>query len=85
MKDYINYGENLNKKPIDLSIKNKQIAFCSNLPFGIISFSGYIDIKTMSIISSDVQTNEYKLLRTKSKQIVNTLKLLKMPLFFKDF
>ena len=39
----------------------------------------------MSIISSDVQTNEYKLLRTKSKQTVNTLKLLKMPLFFKDF
>ena len=28
MKDYINNGENLNKKPIDLSLKNKQIDFC---------------------------------------------------------
>ena len=35
----------------------------------------------MNIISSDVDTNEYKLLGTKSKQIVNALKLLGMPLF----
>ena len=35
----------------------------------------------MNIISSDVDTNEYKLLGTKSKQIVNVLKLLGMPLF----
>ena len=35
----------------------------------------------MNIISSDVDMNEYKLLGTKSKQIVNALKLLGMPLF----
>ena len=35
----------------------------------------------MNIISSDVDMNEYKLLGTKSKQIVNALKLLRMPLF----
>ena len=32
MKNYINNGESLRKKPTDLSIKNKQIAFCLNLP-----------------------------------------------------
>ena len=81
MKNYINNGKNLNKKPVNLSIKNKQIAFCSNLPFWILSFSSYVDIESMNIISSDVDTNEYKLLGTKSKQIVNALKLLGMPLF----
>ena len=81
MKNYINNGKNLNKKPLNLSIKNKQIAFCSNLPFWILSFSNYVDIESMNIISSDVDMNEYKLLGTKSKQIVNALKLLGMPLF----
>ena len=45
MKNYINNGENLRKKPIDLSIKNKQIAFCSNLPFGILPLSSCVDIE----------------------------------------
>ena len=83
-KDCINNGENLRKKPINLSIKNKQTAFCSNLPFGILSFSSYVDIESMNIISSDVDINERKLLGTKSKQVVNALKLLEIPLF-KDF
>lgn len=39
MKSYINNGENLGKKPIYLSIKNKQIVHCSNLFFGKLSFS----------------------------------------------
>ena len=81
MKDYINNEESLNKRPIDLSIKNKQVAFSSNLPFGILSFSSYVDIETMNIIFSDLDMNEYKLLGTKSKQIVNALKLLEIPLF----
>ena len=35
---------NIRKKPIDLSIKNKQIVSCSNLLFGtLLSLSGYID------------------------------------------
>ena len=34
----------------------------------------------MNIVSSGVYMNEYKLLGTKSKQIVNALKRLKMPL-----
>ena len=32
-------------------------------------------------MSSNVDMNEYKLLGTKSKQIANALKILKMPLF----
>ena len=48
MNNYINNGENLDKMPIDLSIKNKQIAFCYNLPFGILSLSGNVDIESMN-------------------------------------
>ena len=58
MKKYTDNGENLNKKPIDLSIKNKQIAFCSNLPIGALSFSSHVDIKSMNITSSDADMNE---------------------------
>ena len=42
--NYINNGKALNKKPINLRIKNKQIAFCSNSPFGTLSFLSYVDI-----------------------------------------
>ena len=52
---------------IDLNTKNKQIAFCPNLLFGILSFSSYVDIESMNIISANVDMNEYKLLATKSK------------------
>ena len=79
--NYINNGKNLNEKPIDLSIKNKKIAFYSNLPFGMLSFSSYVDIESMNTLSSDVDMNEYKLLGTKSKQVVDTLKLLKRAIF----
>ena len=78
MKMYINNRENLRKKPIfDLSIKNRQITFCFNSPFGILSFSSYVDIESMNVILSDIDMNEYQLLGTKSDQIVNALKLLK--------
>ena len=40
-------NNNIRKKPIDLSIKNKQIASCSNLSFGtLLSLSGYIDTES---------------------------------------
>ena len=71
----------LEKKPIDLSIKNKQIAFSANLPFGMLSLSSYVDIETMNIVSPYVDMNEYQLLETRSKQIVNALRLLEMLLF----
>ena len=38
MKNYINNGINLNKNSIDSSLKNKQIAFCPGLSFGIYLF-----------------------------------------------
>ena len=53
MKDYIDDGENLKIKPIDLSIKNKQIVF-----FAILPFSSYVYIEAMNIISSCVEMNE---------------------------
>ena len=39
----------------------------------------------MNIISSDMNMNKYKLLATKSKEIANALKILKMSLFFRIF
>ena len=57
----------INKKPIDLRIKNKQIALCSNLLLRILSFSNYVDIESMNNIFSDIDMNEYKLLGTKLK------------------
>ena len=50
--DYINKGENLIKRPIDLSNKNKCMAYCSELPFGILSYSSYIDLENMKIVFS---------------------------------
>ena len=57
MKKYIDNGENLNKKLIDLSIKSKQIAFCINYK---LSLSRFVDTESMKIISSDVDINKKK-------------------------
>ena len=73
MKDYINNGENLKIKPIDITLKNKCIAYCPELPFGILSFSSHADIEAMNIISSNAEINEYKLLGVKSNKLVNDL------------
>ena len=43
------YGENLHKKPIDLSLKNKQMAFWARLLFELLCFSSYADIEVMNI------------------------------------
>ena len=72
MIDYINKGRNLITKPIDLSNKNRcephYVGYCSELPYRILSYSNYIDLEKMRVIISVVETNEYKLLGTKSKK-----------------
>ena len=45
MKDRVKNGENLTIKPVDLSLKTKEIAFCSELPFGILSFLSMYKLK----------------------------------------
>ena len=47
----------------------------------MLSFSNYVDIESMNTISSDVDMNEYRLLGTRPKQVVDTFKLLKRALF----
>lgn len=64
----INNWKNLRKKPIDLSLKNKKIAFCTQLPFEILSFSSHVDNEEINVISSDVEMNESKFLCTKSEK-----------------
>ena len=66
MTYYISIGKNLKVKPIDSNFSNKKIAYCPDLPFGIISFNSFVNIETMNIISSDVEVNEHKLIGTKS-------------------
>ena len=43
MVEYINKDKKLKIIHIDLSNKNKCTAYCSKLPFGILSYSRYID------------------------------------------
>ena len=63
--EYINNGKNLKTKPVVLVLKDKCIALCSEFSFGIISFSNYVHIDTMNIISSDSEINENELLVNK--------------------
>ena len=74
--------EKILEKILSISVlkTNKWIFFLIHF-FGILSLSSHFDMKTMNIISSDVQTNLYKLLRTKSKEIVDALRLLELLLF----
>ena len=76
MTEYIFNGKNLKIKPIDSNFNNKQIAYCPDLPFGIISFNSFFNIETINIISSDVEVNEYELIGTKLDELVNALKQL---------
>ena len=43
----------------DSGLKNKPIAHCPELPFGITFSSRYVNIETMNIISSDVKINKF--------------------------
>ena len=51
------------------------------MPFGILSYSSYVDLNTNEVNFSAVEKNEYKLLGTKSVKMVEALKRLKMSLF----
>ena len=81
MVDYINRCENPTKKPIDFDIKNESIAYCDVLPFGILSYSSYIDINTVEIIYSVAEENKYKILGTKSVKMAKAFRKLKIHLF----
>ena len=35
---------------VDFSIKNKEIALCSELPFATLSYNSYLDIESMSLV-----------------------------------
>ena len=68
MVDYINKCKNLKTKPIGLSNQNKCMAYCGELPFGILSSCRYIDLEKMKIVSCKMEKDEYRLLGTKSKK-----------------
>ena len=50
MVDDINKGQNLIKRPIALSNRNKCMAYCSELAFEILSYSRYIDLENMKMV-----------------------------------
>ena len=45
MTKYIFNGKNLQIKPIDSNFDNKQIVYCPDLTFGIISFNSFFNIE----------------------------------------
>ena len=55
MVDYVNKSKNLKTKLIDSSNKNKCIAYCGKLPFGILSHCRYIDLEKMKIVSCKIE------------------------------
>ena len=82
MVDYINNGEKLEKRCINLKdVRDNFIAYSDNLTFGILSKSSYIDLKKMKIVSSVIFDDEYKILKTESRIMVKSLRTLKIPLF----
>ena len=52
-------------QPIDLSLKDKYIAFCPKLPFGISSLCSHVNIEAMNIISSYAKITNYLLSQKK--------------------
>ena len=73
--EQITNEKDLKVKPIDSSFKNKRVAYCFELPFGIISSSSYVNTETMNIISSDVGMN--KVLINNPSNLIYCLLLLK--------
>ena len=49
--EYITNGKNIKIKPADSSLKNKRKANYLELPFGIMSFSSFVNTETLNIIS----------------------------------
>ena len=65
MVDDVNKGKSFKTKPIDSSNKNKCMAYCGELPFGILSYCRKIDLDKMKIVSCKIEKDEYRLLGTK--------------------
>ena len=84
--DHINNVENLKEILINLEdIRDKSRAYNDILPFGRLSKSSYIDLRKMNLISSVTFDDGYKILKAKSRMMVKSLKVLKMPLFLVFF
>ena len=64
--DYIDKGQRFRTESIYLSKKNRCMAYCNELPYGILSYSNYINPEEMIVVSYAIEKNEFKLLRTKS-------------------
>ena len=82
MVDNIKNCEKLEERPINFEdIRDKFIAYIGYLPFGILSKSRYIHFKKMKIVSSVIFDDEYNILKTESRIMVKSLRILKIPLF----
>ena len=55
--EYSTNRNNLKLKPVASSLKINRTAYFFELLFGIISFSSFVNIETMNIISSDLEMN----------------------------
>ena len=85
MVDYINKGKNLRTKNTGSGNKSKCMAYCGELPFGILSYCRYTDLEKMKVVSCNIEKHEYRLLGTKSKKIGYCFKVIKNAFIYRVF
>ena len=54
----ISNGKNIKIELIDSNLRDKCMAYCDGLPFGVLPPCWYLNIETINIISSDAEINK---------------------------
>ena len=85
MVDCIDKGKSFRIKYIDSSNKNECMVYCNELPYGILSYSSYINLEEMIVVYSVVEKNEYNFLGTKSEKNGYCLKTIKNAFILRFF
>ena len=85
MVDYINKGKNLKTKPVGSINKNKCMANCGEVPFGILSYYRYIDLEKKKTVSCKIEKDEYRLSGTKSKKNSYCFNVIKSAFIYRVF
>ena len=76
------YTKDITERPINLEdIRDKFIAYSEYSTFGILSPQSYTDLKKIKVVSSVTFCDQYKILKTESRAMENSLTTLNMPLF----
>ena len=80
MVDYIDKGKSFRTKSTDLKNKNRCMDYYNGLPYGILSYSSYINLEEMIIVSAAVEK-----IKLKDYQRLFCLKSIKNTFSFRFF